>query len=121
MGSSRTHRFRASGFTRHYETFCELLQIIAQLALGIALANLRNHGANKYFKFALPAAAILATGIAFTAMRTVLLAFAIGASVIAWRALRGTPKLVFIALISGPGFRCSSRLANERQQRNRSG
>ena len=105
VGSSRTHRFRASGFTRHYETFCELLQMIAQLALGIALANLRNHGANRYFKFALPAAAILATGIAFTAMRTVLLAFAIGATVIAWRALRGTPKLVFtVALFLVLGF-----------------
>ena len=63
------------------------------------MANLRNHGANKYFKLALPAAAILATGIAFTAMRTVLLAFAIGATVIAWRALRGTPKLVFTAAL----------------------
>ena len=98
-GSSHSHRFRASGWTRHYETFSELLQIIAQLALGIALANLRNHGANKYFKLGLIAAAILGVGIALTAMRTVLVAFVIGASLIAWRSLRGSPKLVFTAAL----------------------
>jgi O-antigen ligase len=99
IGSSRTHRFRASGWTRHYETFSELLQIIAQLALGLALANLRNHGANKLFKLALLAAAIVGVGIAFTAMRTVLVAFVIGASLIAWRSLRGIPKVVFTAAL----------------------
>lgn len=40
-GGGRTHSFRASGFTRHYETFAEQLQIIAQLALGFALAAWR--------------------------------------------------------------------------------
>jgi hypothetical protein len=96
-GSQRTHRFRASGWTRHYETFSELLQIIAQFALGLALAHLRNHGTNRLFKLALLAAAILGVGIAFTAMRTVLVAFVIGASLIAWRSLRGIPKVVFTA------------------------
>ncbi|MBC7930360.1 MAG: hypothetical protein H7Z38_07295, partial [Rubrivivax sp.] len=38
-GGGRTHRFRASGWTRHYETFAEMLQIVAQLALGFALAG----------------------------------------------------------------------------------
>ena len=98
-GSFRSHRFRASGWTRHYETFSELLQMIAQLALGIALANLRNHGTNKYFKLGLIATAILGVGIALTAMRTVLVAFVIGASVIAWRSLRGSPKVVFTAAL----------------------
>src|SRR6185503_17770716 len=55
-GSERNHRFRASGWTRHYQTFAELMQIIAQLALGLALANLRNHGPNKYFRVAIAAA-----------------------------------------------------------------
>jgi len=98
-GSSRSHRFRASGWTRHYETFSELLQMIAQLALGIALAHLSNHGANKYFKLALLTSIVLAVAIAFTAMRTVLVAFVIGASLIAWRTLRGIPKLVFTAAL----------------------
>ncbi len=40
-GSNPTHRFRASGWTRHYETFSEILQILAQLALGLGLANLK--------------------------------------------------------------------------------
>jgi hypothetical protein len=95
-GSLRSHRFRASGWTRHYETFAEVIQIIAQLSLGFALAHLRNHGPNKHFRIALLAAALLALGLAFTAMRTVIVAFAIGACVVAWRSLRGAHKVVFV-------------------------
>jgi hypothetical protein len=98
-GSLQNHHFRASGWTRHYETFAELLQIIANLALGIALAHLRNHGTNKYFKLALLAATILTVGIVLTAMRTVLVALLIGSGVIASRSLRGLPKLVFTAAL----------------------
>jgi PDZ domain/O-Antigen ligase len=94
-GAGRSHRFRASGWTRHYVTFAEMLQMIALLALGLALAHLRNHGPNKYFRAAIVAAAILTMGIAFTAMRTVVIAFAIGAAVIASRALRGGYKIAF--------------------------
>ena len=94
-GSERNHRFRASGWTRHYETFAELLQIIAQLALGFALAHLRNHGPNKYFRIALVAVVILIAGLVFTAMRTVIIAFVIGACRIAWRSLRGAYKVAF--------------------------
>ncbi len=95
-GSLRNHRFRASGWTRHYETFAEILQIIAQLALGFGLAHLRNHGPNKYFRIALIAVALLALGLAFTAMRTVIVAFALGACLVAWRSLRGAHKVVFV-------------------------
>jgi hypothetical protein len=94
-GTERSHRFRASGWTRHYETFAEIIQIIALLALGLALAHLRNHGANKFFRIALVAVALLALGLAFTAMRTVIVAFAVGACVVAWRSLRGAHKVVF--------------------------
>jgi hypothetical protein len=94
-GDGRSHRFRASGWTRHYVTFAEILQMIAQLALGLALAHLRNHGANRYFRVAIAATAILTMGIVFTAMRTVVVAFAIGAIVIAWRSLRGAYKVAF--------------------------
>jgi hypothetical protein len=95
IGEGRSHRFRASGWTRHYVTFAEMLQMIAQLALGLALAHLRNHGPNKYFRLALGATAFLTLGIVFTAMRTLLVAFAIGAMVIAWRSLRGAYKAAF--------------------------
>ncbi len=95
IGSERNHRFRASGWTRHYQTFAELMQMIAQLALGLALAHLRNHGANKYFKIAIVAAALLTLGLVFTAMRTVIVAFVIAASVIAFRSLRGGFKVAF--------------------------
>lgn len=99
-GTERTHRFRASGWTRHYETFSEILQILAQLALGLALAHLRNHRANLRFKLAIAACAILALGIALTAMRTVLVAFAIGASVILLRAARGKARMIATAALA---------------------
>jgi len=95
IGTERNHQFRASGWTRHYQTFAELISMIALLALGLALANLRNHGPNKYFRVAILAAAILTAGIVFTAMRTVIVAFVIGASVIALRSLRAKMKIVF--------------------------
>jgi len=69
--------------------------MIALLALGLALANLRNHGPNKYFTVAIAAAALLTAGLLFTAMRTVIVAFVIGATVIALRSLRGKMKIVF--------------------------
>jgi len=94
-GSFRSHRFRASGWTRHYETFAEIVQIIAQLALGLALAHLRNHGPNKYFRIALIAVVVLTAGLVLTAMRTVIVAFVIGACLIAWRSLRGAYKVAF--------------------------
>jgi O-Antigen ligase len=96
IGSSRSHRFRASGWTAHYAYFAEILQILAQLSLGLALANFQNHGANRKFKLAIIASALLAFGIAFTAMRTVLVAFAFGACVIVWRAARGASAKIFI-------------------------
>lgn len=93
-GSEHNHRFRASGWTRHYQTFAELLQMIALLALGMALAHLRNHGPNKYFQIMIVAASLLTMGILLTAMRTVIIAFVIGAGVIAWRSLGGALKVV---------------------------
>ena len=95
IGTQRNHQFRASGWTRHYQTFAELLSMIALIALGLALANLRNHGPNKYFRVAIVAAAFLTAGIVLTAMRTVIVAFVIGASVIALRSLGGKMKIVF--------------------------
>jgi hypothetical protein len=67
--------------------------MIAQLALGLAVANLRNHGPNKYFRFAMVATVIVALGIVLTAMRTVLIAFAAGAFLIAWRSTRGVGRV----------------------------
>ena len=92
-GTRRTHRFRASGWTRHYETFAELLQILAQLALGFALARLQRRAdatnrARRLSALYAVAFVLLAVGIALTAMRTVLFAFAVGACVVLlrWRA-----------------------------------
>ena len=107
-GTRRSHRFRASGWTRHYQTFVETLQILAQLSLGFALAHWQRRRAaattkRPRLRIALYAAAILllATGIALTAMRTALVAFAIGASLVAWRAAAsGRARLVVSAVIA---------------------
>lgn len=95
-----THRFRASGWTRHYETFSETLQILAQLALGLALAHLQRRSRRRIIYLALAATALLSLGIVFTAMRTVLVALATGASVIALRATRGRVRLVVAIAIA---------------------
>ena len=97
VGSNPTHRFRASGWTRHYETYSEILQILAQLALGLALANFKNHGLNLRSKLAAAALALLALGIALTAMRTALVALAIGVCVISVRALGRRAKVLSLA------------------------
>lgn len=99
--SGPTHRFRASAWTRHYETFSETLQILAQLALGLALAHLqRKESSRSYIYLALAAASLLVLGIALAAMRTVLVAFGIGAAVIVWRATRGRTRLVVAAALA---------------------
>ena len=93
VGGGRTHNFRASGWTRHYETFAEVLQIIGQLAFAFAVVRWRSVSAVKKSsrRMSLPlilaalAFVIVAAGIALTAMRTTLLAFAFGMFVVAWR------------------------------------
>src|SRR6185295_6236723 len=107
-GGGRTHRFRASGWTRHYETFAEVLQIIAQFALGFAIVNWKRskdgtaNGA-KLRKRALVAAigfAIVAIGIPLTAMRSTLTAVAIGALVIVWRmATTQRQRIILVAAV----------------------
>lgn len=94
--AGRLHRFRASGWTRHYEYFAEILQLLALLSLGLALANYQNHRANRRFKLAIAASSLLAFGIAFTAMRSVLVAFAIGGTVVVWRAVKGAGARVLV-------------------------
>ena len=88
-GTRPTRRFRASGWTRHYVTFAETAQIAAQLALGFALARWRRgprRASRRSTLLFLAAFALLACGVALTAMRTALVSLAIGALVVAWRA-----------------------------------
>lgn len=97
VGDSSTHRFRASGWTRHYSTYAEILQILAQLAFGLALANFANHRFNRWSKLAFAAGVIIALGVALTAMRTVLVALAIGVCVITFRALSRRARVISLA------------------------
>lgn len=97
VGDKPTHRFRASGWTRHYSTYAEIIQALAQLAFGLALANFRNHRFNLRALLALAATVFLALGVALTAMRTVLIASLIGAAVISLRALERRAKVLALA------------------------
>jgi len=117
IGSKATHRFRASGWTPHYVTFSEILQILAQLAFGLAWANYRNHRLNRWSKVAFAAAALLALGTALTAMRTALLALAIGICVISFRALERRARLltvvgVLVVLVFGAFVVYQTRATN---------
>jgi hypothetical protein len=107
-GTRRAHRFRASGWTRHYQTFAETLQILAQLSLGFTLAYWQRRGTPRpgarlgtrlCLALAATAFLVLALGIALTAMRTVLVAFAAGACIVAWRASRGRARLVVCVVV----------------------
>ena len=60
--------------------------MIAQLALGLALAYWLRRKPRRYAALAAAAFALLAVGVVLTAMRTVLVAFAAGALAVAWRA-----------------------------------
>ena len=95
-----THRFRASGWTRHYETFSETLQILAQLALGLSLAHIRRRSSRRVIYLLLAATTLLSIGIVLTAMRTVIVALAIGAVIIAIRATRGRARIIVAASIA---------------------
>lgn len=127
-GGGRTHSFRASGFTRHYETFAEQLQIIAQLALGFALAAWRRRARSREegprrsseeerqtraegrrpeeagrrrWHYYLPALAfvLLAFGLSLTAMRTSTVAFAFGAAVVAYLATPRDKQYLALAVV----------------------
>lgn len=99
-GGGRTRRFRASGWTRHYQTYAEVLQIVAQIALGFALANLLRRKERRWIVLPFAAFALLGAGVAFTAMRTTLAAFALGATVTGLRAAaRGRARALVFAII----------------------
>jgi hypothetical protein len=85
-GTRPTHRFRASGWTRHYETFAETVQIVAQLALGFALAHVIRRARSRRTIIFAAAFALLACGVALTAMRTATVALVCGAALATWRA-----------------------------------
>ncbi len=76
--------------------FCRLL---AQLALGLALANFKNHRFKLRAKLATVAFALLAVGVALTAMRTVLVALAIGVAAISLRALGNRARVLSLAAL----------------------
>lgn len=98
-GIAPTHRFRASGWTRHYETYSETLQILTQLALGIGLAGFSRKPRSRWAQLALAAAALLTAGVALTAMRTVLVALVLGALLVIWRATGRQIRIIAAAAL----------------------
>jgi O-Antigen ligase/PDZ domain len=98
-GVAPTHRFRASGWTRHYETYSETLQILTQLALGMGLAGFARKTRYPWAQLALAAAALLTAGVALTAMRTVLVALVVGALFVIWRAAGQRIRIIAAAAL----------------------
>jgi hypothetical protein len=100
-GTHGSHRFRASGWTRHYETFAETVQIVAQLALGFALAHVIRRARRRRTLIFAAAFALLACGVALTAMRTSTVALVCGAALTTWLATGATRRArVVIACIA---------------------
>ncbi|MCA1632418.1 MAG: O-antigen ligase family protein [Acidobacteria bacterium] len=102
-GTRASHRFRASGWTRHYETFAETVQLAALLALGFALAHFVRRAPRRRTLLFACAFVLLACGVALTAMRTTTLALAGGALVTAWRATGASRRarlLIAVVLVA---------------------
>ncbi|HVG30533.1 MAG TPA: O-antigen ligase family protein [Pyrinomonadaceae bacterium] len=102
-GTRPSHRFRASGWTRHYETFAETVQLAAQLALGFALAHFTRRAPRRRALLFACAFALLACGVALTAMRTTTIALACGALATGWRATGASRRarlLIAAALVA---------------------
>jgi hypothetical protein len=84
----RTRRFRVSGFSRHFLTYAEQMQILALLTLGMAIAAISlRHGRRQIllatFPFVLFTAALILTGsraaiVSFLASLVVVLVASIG-------------------------------------------
>jgi hypothetical protein len=117
IGSKASHRFRASGWNPHYSTVAEILMVLTLLAFGLALATFRAHGMSLIARWAFGAAIILSFGIAFTAMRTALVATAIGMVVMSARAVQGRARAasvlaVTLVLVVGGLFVYQTRAVN---------
>ena len=87
------HRFRASGWTRHYETFSEILQILAAGA-GISTGATAKPRRALAIQVGNRGQCDPGTGDRSHRNATVLVAFAIGASVILLRAAKGKTRLL---------------------------
>jgi O-antigen ligase len=73
--------FRVSGFYSHYETYAEVLQLIAAFAVGLLISQLNRRSA---ITFLLGAAVVLITGtLIMTSTRAAILGLAVAVAVIA--------------------------------------
>ena len=99
LAAEATHRFRASGWTRHYETYSEILQMLAQLALGAGRWQISETTRfNRRSKLASVAFALLRVGhCAHCHADCFGSAGAIGVAVISWRALGEKARVLSLA------------------------
>jgi hypothetical protein len=73
--SGATHRFRLSGFSRHYITYAEQMQIFALLAFGFSIANLkalRKGRSPVWLWISLSSAGLFSLALILTASRAVI-------------------------------------------------
>ena len=100
--SSPGRNFRITGFYSHYETYAEVLQLIASLAIGMLIATGRRRPRTAIFLAV--AAVMLASGLLMTSTRSVM--FALGVSVVVMSVASMNRRIVMLAgvlvLIAAP-------------------
>ncbi len=96
----RSRRFRVSGFTRHFLTYAEQMQIFALLVYGAVLMSLRSRRQYRRFLWLIVSLAIFvlfSLALILTASRAVIAAFLISLLVIS--AVSGGKRAALIALL----------------------
>jgi O-antigen ligase/polysaccharide polymerase Wzy-like membrane protein/PDZ domain-containing protein len=95
IATSPGRNFRIAGFYSHYETYAEVLQLIAALAIGMLIAIPdKRAGTALFLSVVIP---ILAVTLILTSTRAALAGLAIGASVIA---LASSSRRIIVTVIT---------------------
>jgi membrane-associated protease RseP (regulator of RpoE activity) len=91
LATSKGRNFRVEGFYSHYETYAEVLQLIAALAIGILMCLSKRRSPQGYFLAI--AILLITTALIFTATRAAFLGLAIATLAMAF-ATRGKRTIV---------------------------
>lgn len=96
--TSPGRNFRVSGFYSHYETYAEVLQLIAALAIGLFISLPRGRSVERYFLFC--AVALICGALIYTATRAAIIGLAIATVTMAVVSRSRRVLIVCIAMIA---------------------
>ena len=97
ISTSPGRNFRITGFYSHYETYAEVLQLIAALAVGILIAIPRKRSATAWFLMA--AIPLLAITLVLTSTRAALAGLSIAVAVMAMASSRRRVLVTAMAVV----------------------